>query len=851
MEGVKELDRMNATTDDVSRYALTNNPNTPIFIMDGYEVSVEKVYDLDLNRIESITILKDAAATAIYGSRASNGVIVIETVAPEPGKLRVSYYFTGTVTAPDLSDYNLMNAREKLEAELAAGLLDPDGMNYFVRLSDYRKKLNNVLSGIDTYWLSQPLETQFNHKHSLYVEGGAETVRFGLGLNYDGQNGVMKESYRRKFGGDFKVDYRMKYLQFNNQVSFSMMKSQNSPYGSFSDYTKRQPYYTPKNMKTGKYDETIEGGYNSSTESNPLYEATLGNFDRSNYKEFVDNLTINASFFRSLQLKVQLAFTYKEEKGEKFIDPISSKYAMQISLSPFDKGELTKTRRETFSWNTNLLLIYNNMIGNHNMNFSLGLNVIENSASYSSEFFKGFPSAQLHDQKYAYQIVEKPSVSDSRSRLFGSFLFANYTWKDIYLADVSMRFDGSSEFGSGNRFATFWSFGAGFNFHKYAFMQSLGWLSKLKVKGNYGQTGKVNFPPYAATHTYKILLDKWHPTGIGGVLTYMGNDHLKWEKTNTLNIGLEFNLWDRLDFNFSWYDKKTVDLITDVTIPSSTGFTSYKENMGEVMNRGVELDINGAVIRQKDWDLNLFVRAAHNKNEILKISDALKEYNDRVDQHFSEYKSSDSRYSKPVMKYEEGGSMTSLFGMKSLGIAPANGQELFMNRDGSVTYDWNSTEQMIIGNTEPDVQGSLGCNLRYKGFTLYTSFLFEWGGDSYNQTMVDYVENVDLFKRNADRRVMSMRWQKPGDVTKLKSIKDRYLVTRPTSRFIQRNNNITFNSLSVGYDLDQRWIQSIGLSMVKVQFTMNDVAVFSTVKQERGLSYPFARTFNFSLNVSF
>ena len=174
-----------------------------------------------------------------------------------------------------------------------------------------------------------------------------------------------------------------------------------------------------------------------------------------------------------------------------------------------------------------------------------------------------------------------------------------------------------------------------------------------------------------------------------------------------------------------------------------------------------------------------------------------------------------------------------------------------MNRDGSVTYDWNSTEQMIIGNTEPDVQGSLGCNLRYKGFTLYTSFLFEWGGDSYNQTMVDYVENVDLFKRNADRRVMSMRWQKPGDVTKLKSIKDRYLVTRPTSRFIQRNNNITFNSLSVGYDLDQRWIQSIGLSMVKVQFTMNDVAVFSTVKQERGLSYPFARTFNFSLNVSF
>ena len=148
IESVKQLDKINATTDDISQYALTNNPNTPIFIMDGYEVSVEKVYDLDLNRVESVTILKDAAATAVYGSRASNGVVVIETVAPSPGRLRMAYYFTGSVTAPDLSDYNLMNAREKLEAELAAGLLDAESPNgtsgtndYFQRLSDYRNTL--------------------------------------------------------------------------------------------------------------------------------------------------------------------------------------------------------------------------------------------------------------------------------------------------------------------------------------------------------------------------------------------------------------------------------------------------------------------------------------------------------------------------------------------------------------------------------------------------------------------------------------------------------------------------------------------------------------------------------------
>ena len=859
IESVKQLDKINATTDDISQYALTNNPNTPIFIMDGYEVSVEKVYDLDLNRVESVTILKDAAATAVYGSRASNGVVVIETVAPSPGRLRMAYYFTGSVTAPDLSDYNLMNAREKLEAELAAGLLDAESPNgtsgtndYFQRLSDYRNKYRNVAMGIDTYWMSQPLQTQFNHKHSLYIDGGAESVRFGLGLNYSGQNGVMKESYRRTYGGDFKVDYRLKGFQLNNQVIFSMMKAQNSPYGSFSDYTTRQPYYTPKDMETGEYSPTIEGGWGSSgAKPNPLFEATLGNFDKSDYREFTNNLTMNAYFTRGLQLKAQLALKYKESGTEKFLDPNSSKYALQ-TISPFQKGELTKTRQEAFSWNTNVLLIYNNTIGNHNLNLSLGLNITEDRSTYELSSFRGFPSAQLHDQKYAKEIINNPSVSDSHSRLIGTFLFANYTWKDIYLMDVSMRFDGSSQFGSDQRWATFWSYGAGINLHKYAFLKPITWLNTAKIKGNYGQTGKVTFPPYAANHTYQLMLDSWHPTGIGGKLSYMGNSHLKWEKTNTLNLGIELSFFSRLSVNFSWYDKRTVDLITDVTIPSSTGFTAYKENMGEVLNRGYEFDVNYAVCRSKDFDVNLFVRGAHNKNEILKISDALKAYNDAVDDFFNTYLNKpEGGYSTPIMKYEEGGSLTSLFGMKSLGIAPANGEELFMNRDGSVTYEWNSAEQIILGNTEPDLQGSFGCNVRWKGFTLYTSFLFEYGGESYNQTLVNNVENVNLWQQNADRRVMTMRWQKPGDVTKLKSIKDRYKVTNPTSRFVQKNNNITFNSLSLGYDVNPNWVKKIGLNMLKAQFSMNDVATFSTVKQERGLSYPFARTFNFSLSASF
>ena len=859
MEGVQQLG-----TSDVSEYALTNNPNTPVFIMDGFEVSVEKVYDFDPNRIASVTILKDAAATAMYGSRASNGVIVIETVAPRPGELQVSYNFTGTLTAPDLSDYNLANAKEKIEVELAAGLLDPldpiyfENDTYASRVNDYRNKMNAVLLGVDTYWLSQPLQTEFNHKHSLFVEGGVESIRFSLGLRYEGQKGVMKKSYRNKLGGELKIDYRIGGLQLMNLVSLDILKSQNSPYGSFADYTKQQPYNSPYDLETGELVKQFPGTYGSNgTIPNPLYDPLMTkNFDKNDYNEFVDNLTLNWYFLDYFQLKGQFAISYKEEKGKRFIDPDASEYDV-FEKPLFEKGELFITEQTTLSWNTNILLTYNNTIDKHNINLALGFNAKEDKMNYSQTHYRGFPNSDLSDKKYAKEIVSLPTLLDNHTRLIGTFLQSNYTYNDIYLFDLSVRFDGSSEFGSNKRFATFWSGGAGINFHNYGFLRG-SYISQLRLKANYGQTGKVNYPPYAARHTYEVMMDDWHTTGIGAALYYMGNTDLKWEKANTLNIALDLALKKWLNLEIAWYDKRTKDLISDVTIPLSSGFTSYKENLGEVLNRGIEVNLDLALLSTKDWDVNTFIRVAHNKNEILKISNSLQAYNDQVDDYFSNYLEymdtpyeSQTQYSTPVMKYEEGGSLTSIFGMKSLGIAPANGRELYVNRDGNVTYDWNSSQQVIIGNEEPDLQGSFGVNVRYKGFTLYTTFLFELGGDAYNQTLVDNVENVNLWQRNVDMRVLSMRWQKPGDVAPLKSIKDRYRVTRPTSRFVQENNALTFNSLSLGYDFDTKMISRIGLSMLRLQFNMKDIATFSSIKQERGLDYPFARTFNLSVNISF
>ena len=303
ISGVKELDR-----DPLTKSALKDNPNLPTFIMDGFQISVEQLYDMDPNRIESITILKDAAATALYGSRAANGVVVITTVAPQMGKLNVSYNFTGDVTVPDLSDYNLMNAREKLETEVAAGVFEDLAKdNPLGAEQQYYAKLASITRGVDTYWLSKPLQTSFNHKHSLSVDGGSDNFRFGIQLSYNNEDGVMKESFRNRVGAGVYLDYRIGSFQLKNMVTYTNTRSQESPYGAFSDYTGCQPYDPYKDDK-GNYLENLPNwdGKNAKR-PNPLYESTLSNFDKSKYEEFVDNLGINWNITTGLLWKTQFS----------------------------------------------------------------------------------------------------------------------------------------------------------------------------------------------------------------------------------------------------------------------------------------------------------------------------------------------------------------------------------------------------------------------------------------------------------------------------------------------------------------------------------------------------------------
>lgn len=851
--GIGETTLGQTSTSSISREVLSGNSNLPIFILDGFEVDVEKIYDLDMNSIHSINILKDAAATAMYGSRAANGVIVIERRAPEAGKFRVQYSGVLSAELPDLSSYNLMNAREKLETERLAGLYDSNTPEIDPYTNGYYQRLNNVLTGVDTYWLSQGLRTALNHKHSIFIDGGENDVRWGVELGFRGTEGVMKHSSRKNANAAFYVDYRIGGLQIKNKVTYTYNKSTDVPFNSFSDYSHLLPYMRLYD-ENGDYVRRLEKFDGASgTQVNPLYEINFYNsFDHSGYDEVTDDLSLNWRITDGLRLRGQFSVLMRNSTGDLYKDPASASYSASTGNINGEKTESTQKRTVI---DGSLSLMYNNTFKGHNLNICLSSNMRQMQSTASETRYRGFLGGDLVSSNYAAEVYGKPSSSDNTTRLVGALLTSNYTYNNIYLADLTGRIDGSSEFGSDKRWSMFWSTGAGINIHNYDFMKSNELFSMLKFRASYGLTGKTNFSLYSAKDMYQLQTDSWYPTGYGVFLYQMGNPNLKWERKYTLDYGVEIGLWhDKIYLKASAYDERTIDLITDYTIPSSTGFTSYKENMGKVKNTGVELELRARLYSDRNWLFQLYGSFARNKNTIIEISQAMRDYNKRVEELFSGYNpesSSDSKYAKTYLKYYEGASLTSIYGMKSLGISPTNGKEIYLRRNGDVTDVWSADEWTIIGDTAPKGQGSFGYTLSYKQLSMFASFLYTFGGDAYNNTLVSYVENADIKNDNVDKRVLLDRWQKPGDITTMKDIRDRNVTTGASSRFVQKNNTLQWSSLTMSYNFRPEQLKKLHLSGLRLSFTMNDLFYWSTIRQERGLDYPYSRSFNLTTNIIF
>jgi len=826
------------------------NPNAPLFILDGFESTQQQIFDLDVNRIKSVTILKDGAAKAIYGSKASNGVIVVETILPEAGRLRITYTGDLNIEAPDLSSYNLCNAAEKLQVEKNSGRYTSSSPYYQALLDEqYNTIAANIARGVDTYWLSQPLRTGVGQKHSMHVEGGTDEMRYSASLMYNNVAGVMKESGRSTISGNVNLSYRYKKWMFRNSLSITGNRADDSPYGTFSDYVYVNPYYSPTD-ENGNVQKVLgtytSPGANGSTTTyyNPLYNASIGTKNFSKYTEVVENFYIEYRPTEDFCFTGRVGFNHQNNKREDFYPGDHNKFYDWTGDRYFQRGSYYIGNGESNSISVDITGRYNHQWDKHLLLANVAYSLQSMNSNTEGMTAWGFLNNHVDYITFAKQYAEggKPSGSESTTRSLGLTGAVNYSYDERYMVDASLRFNGSSVFGSNNRWGTFWSVGAGWNLHKEHFMETVKWLNLAKFRVTYGLTGNQNFSPYQAKATYKFYDDVIYDNISGAYLMGMPNSSLKWQQTGDFNIGLDLGIAKRLNMRIDYYDSRTHDALIAMSIPTSTGFTSYMENLGNVQNRGIEVTANWRFFQKGQSFMSVSGSIAHNKNKITQISDALSSFNREQDSENT---------SSPIIRYEEGQSMTALWAVRSLGIDPATGREMFLKKDGTTTYDYTTDDYMIVGDTNPKVRGTFGFNGEYRGIGISMLFNYQMGADYYNQTLVDRVENVNI-ANNVDRRVFSDTWNVAGDVALYKHISSTPTTTYASSRFVQRNNMLDLTTLSVYYDFKYlQWLRSSFLERLRVTAYVNDVFHLSSIKAERGLNYPYARSFSFSVTATF
>ena len=830
------------------RATFSGAANLPLFVVDGAIVDVEYIYDMDMNTIESVTVLKDASASALYGAKAAAGVIVITTKPISEGAIRVNYSGTLRLSMPDLSDYHLLTPQQKLQYEDLAGLYKAGGaamatsfdtQNSLDLIRD--RVVRMIQSGTNTDWLAKPLRTGVSHSHTVSADGGDKYVRYGLSLRYGNETGVMMQSARERLSGTFKLSYNRQGKFFaSNTLTVNRSTSQDPSYGSFSNFSKQNPYQSPYDAN-GELLAKLEHNLD-----NPLYEASLGSFNRAGSMDFLNTTTAQYWIDRNLRIDGDFSFTTRNNYSRSFKSPLSYTFRNETDLTK--KGSMTENLGRGLSFLGKLMVSYNRTFFEKLYVTSMAGSSLESTTADNSSYTSlGFYSDVLGHPNFAlgYGGSARPSGSESLATAAGFFFNGNAIYDNRYSVDVVYRYEGSSKFGKNQRFAPFWSLGTAWNIHNEKFFEGNKNIQLLKLRASIGYLGNISFDPYQALTTYTYNNRINYIVGAGSVPLAIGNPELKWERTLSKNVGLDLTLFkNRWDLTFDAYQKTTDNLLLDVSLAPSIGAVTARQNVGEVENNGIEFQTRVVPIQTKDLQWSLSLNYSYNRNKVKKVSDALKALNQKnlgVD--------SLNRGTTPLPLYEEGESLTALKVVPSAGIDPATGKEIFIKRDGTYTFTYDPNDRRVFGDTSPWAYGSLTSYLMYKGFSLNANFGYSLGATVYNATLASRVEGTTP-KQNADRRVLESRWKQAGDVTRYRDIASTESPYQ-TSRFIQKEYYFTLRSLSLAYETEATWIKKLHMRRARVELLANDLFYLSTVKRERGLDYPFARSVEMSLRLSF
>ena len=829
--------------------------NQPLFIMDGFEVDLERVMDLNQNDIENITILKDASATSLYGSRGANGVIVITTTLANAGSLTVSYEGRLNLQIPDFSTYdNLMTASEKFETEKLYGVWN--NLNSYLssgqKMEDAYKELEAAIAdGVNYDWLKVPTRTGVGQNHVLRFMGSQENWNYMLSLAYDDTQGAMKKSDRKNFNGTMQLGYHKNKWNVRQSLAVGINKSQDSPYGQFYYYVQMNRYWEPYDENGKPVDYFYHPLSTYGPIDNPLYDYAVGKWNKTKYTNLRSNTIIDFTFSENLKASATLGLNRKSKTSDTFTPP-EHKYFQYVTEIE-KKGSFARRESEETMWQVRLALNYNNIFSEKHM-VTLGVSAelsetISDDVDWSAT---GYISSNVSHpgMSMSYPSTGGTSGSESTVRRASLIASANYYYDQRYFVDLSINYNGASSFGENNRFQYFYSLGAGWVVSNETFVKEhLPFINEMRFRYSFGVTGNMFVSPEKSLEVFNRNSSSTYLGGIAWTLSQFANSDLEQQNTYQHNAGLDVGLFNsRVSISLNYYNFLTNNMLTDMNLPISHGFDRVAGNVGKIRNEGLDGNVRVGLYRNTekkiDWTLN--ASFSKRKNVVVKLSEGFKE---RISMH-----NKGMSTNTDLVRYQEGRSLEAIYGLRTVGVDPTSGQRVFLKKDGlTTTLEQNADDLVYLGDRQPKLNGTFSTSFFYGGFNMTIGFGVKWGGKSVNQTEMTKGENASL-TYNLDRRMTKYSWKQVGDQARYKNKYGDYgnLSTYICDAFIHKDNVFSCNNINLSYTFSQDWFKrATRLQSLSISASLSDIFYFSTIKRERGTSYPFSINPNFSISCTF
>ena len=782
-----------------------NTTNEPLYIMDGKVISPETFYNLNPMDIKEIKVLKDAAACALYGIKAANGVLEITSQRGVSGQTMVTYTLDMGVTTRGRRGVSMMDSAEKLELERL--LQNPETPGYRYSADYYNKyyagdpnlsqliasgeqKLNE-LRNINTDWFKELIRNNLYQKHNVSIRGGSEQTTYYISANYTKQGGRLPGNDKQRMSLRMNLDQKLGHIGYALLSVNGGYAKTNTPNGSTSDPTQLVYELNPYETKDGG--ELIS--YPGRT-----YKDLMNQFSQESAAKTAGisgSLTLNP--LPGLDIAAVAGLDFLLDETEQFT-PSTSYSEMTSGIPELKRGIFAKSKNTTTNISTNIRATYNHVFaGRHDL--TLGANMDYYLTQLDNVSITGYgvgtinSAAAINHSIQGTRQAEVGALKDKNAQL-GLGAVLGYTFDNIYDFYATYKADASSILPSDKRWNSAWAVGIGWTPSYYSFLADNTVLTRLNLKASYGYTANLNGVSVSSTvATFAYSNNAYEDQR---VLELMGlyNKDLKPEQTKSIDAGVSIELFNRVTLETSWYNRRTEQALLDVPIPSSTGYTTLKRNIGILENRGIEFGLKAKVLDTRDWILNLRWNMAYNRNKVIDLY-----YADKI------YASEEAL----IPDYEVGKS----YDPQSLGINPLTGYPVFLvkdNKEKQASETLTVDDVVALGHSTPPYTGSFGLSLSYKAFDLDVDFYYVHGG--IHQFNYSYVRDKDNVNRNAVAGQTERMWFKAGDEGKVyptpfytSATAEENLTLYPNSLTVGKSDYLKLSMVSLRYRVDQRFLR--------------------------------------------